>query len=433
MQNISDLFRLFAIAVFFIFAASCVRAPIRSVDQAMRPTAAPQDLSDDLELSSLISGLESTASKLMENPANLLRFGPRLIRADAYANSLKGLIAAAREDASGAKFRQTLRERFEPFEIYGRSKWGEVFMTSYYEPFIEGARKPGGKFSRALYGIPKDMVEIDLGSFKDAPGVNLTNPSGVIVVSEQRSAGPLLRGRISDNPERQVRRITRYPDRAEIVKADAPKGQASVLAWVDPIDAFFLEIQGSGVVRFSDGSELGIGYAAQNGHPYSAIGKFLFDKIPKEKMSIQTIEAHLRALNANEAQELMNKNPSYVFFRELKNHGQAFMGTDLVTGRTIATDQTFFPKGGLAYLEFDRPVFAGKESAEPMAWQPTRRFVIDQDTGGAIRGPDRLDLYWGRGADAKQSAGVMKNKGRLMYFVPRPEFLTNGSGQGRVP
>jgi len=196
------------------------------------------------------------------------------------------------------------------------------------------------------------------------------------------------------------------------------------LAWVDPIDAFFLEIQGSGVVKFPNGKELRLGYAAQNGHPYVPIGKHLIGVIPKEKITLRAIEDHLRSLPPEESRKIMNLNPSYVFFRKLQGAGLTYFGTEVSAGRTIATDQAFFPKGALAYLEFEKPNFSSAVDAEPVSWTKTARFVFDQDTGGAIRGPHRVDLFWGKGSDAKQAAGVMKGKGRLVYMVPRPDFLS---------
>lgn len=394
---------------------SCVRAPIRSSDQAMRPVKAWPELGDDLEFASLLKGLEENVRKLSENPNAVMKFGPREVRADLYIEALKELIVAGREDSSGMKFREVLHSRFDAYEIYGRRQWGEVFMTSYFEPVIEGSLRKNERFKEPIYGVPRDMVEIDVGSFMESrPNLWASDVKAL----EQRSNYSILRGRLL-KADGQSPRVTAYYSRADIVEKGL-NGIAPILAWVDPIDAFFLEIQGSGVVRLDDGTELKVGYAAQNGHPYVAVGKFLLDRIPKEKMSIQRIESYLRSIAEAEARELMNRNPSYVFFKKLKdNEGQTFFGTPLVEGRTIATDQAYFPKGALAYLEFEKPIFQSENDIEPVGWEKTKRFVLDQDTGGAIRGPDRLDLYWGRGAKAKQSAGVMKNFGRLIYFVPK--------------
>lgn len=400
-----------------LFSVSCSRPFIQNADQAMRPAASWPSLDDDLDLPSLLRGLEENVRKLKEKPSqSLMKFGPREIPVERYVAALEGLLAAGREDKTGLRFREVLRKDFEPYEIYGRDGWGEVFITSYYEPLIEGALRPTRRFQQAIYGVPKDLIEIDVESFvKARPQLQALRS----VMLEQRSQASTLRGRVVRKANGSTPRAFAYPSRAEILEKGL-KGLAPVLAWVDPIDAFFLEIQGSGVIRLGDGSELAVGYAAQNGHPYTAVGRFLLDRIPKEKMSIQAIESHLRSVSREEAQALMNENASFVFFRKLTpQDGQTFFGTKLIDGRSIATDQAYFPKGALAYVEFNRPVFQSGSTAEPSGWQPTQRFVLDQDTGGAIRGPDRLDLYWGRGALAKQSAGVMRHPGRLVYFVPK--------------
>src|SRR5690606_10276917 len=171
------------------------------------------------------------------------------------------------------------------------------------------------------------------------------------------------------------------------------------------------------------GKLIRVGYGAQNGHPYVAIGQYLFDKIPREKMSQQKIESHLRSLSPEEMQNLMNMNPSYVFFLEIDTEPKAFFGTEVVPGRTIATDTRYFPKGALAYLEYEKPSFATPEDEEPTEFQKSSRFVLDQDTGGAIKGPHRLDLFWGSGRSAAQVSGVMRNAGRLYYLFPKA-YLT---------
>ena len=160
----------------------------------------------------------------------------------------------------------------------------------------------------------------------------------------------------------------------------------------------------------------------KNGYSYVAIGKFLLDQIPIEKMSLQSIETYLRSISKKEMQKILNKNPSYVFFRELDTKSITYLGTEVIPGRTIATDHGYFPKGALAFLEYEKPIFT-KESVEPKEWVPSKRFVIDQDTGGAIRGPDRLDLYWGKGEKSKQVAGFMRNYGRLYYILPKKKFV----------
>lgn len=406
------------IAGFFI---GCARAPIRDAEQAMRPIRNMPQLDDDLEFASLLQGLEADVRFLRGNSklGSSFNFGPRKIAKEEYLRSLEVLLNEGKQDPTGARFRQVLRENFEAFEVYGRENWGEIFMTSYFEPVIAGSRKPSAKFSQPLYGVPKDLVVVDMAAFA-ATFPSLNSPSN----TEQKSKQSVLRGRLVPTARTgEPARIVPFYDRKQIDSDNALKTQNLELAWVDPVDSFFLQIQGSGVVTLDDGSELRVGYAAQNGHPYVAIGAHLLNVIPKEKMSMRALEAHLRSLPRAEMQKILELNPSYVFFQQLPGAGQTFLGTEVVPGRTIATDHTYFPKGTLAFLQYDRPVFATNTDVDPVEWKKSSRFVLDQDTGGAIRGPGRLDLFWGRGDAAKQAAGVIKNTGRLYYFVPKVEFV----------
>lgn len=386
----------------------------------MRIAKDTPNYSDDLDFKGLVSALEANIRQLRQksDTPNDLEFGPRRIPKEEYAQALEMLLAKARADETGETFRQALRESFETYEVYGQEEWGQVFITSYFEPVVEGALKKSGRFTQPLFGTPKDLIVVDLKTF----GVV---PEGL----EQKARESLLRGRlVPAKGKEDLPRVTIYPDRAAIDSGEIEK-QAPVLAWVDPVDAFFLEIQGSGVVKLKGGKELKVGYAAQNGHPYVPIGRHMTDVIPKEKITLQAIENHLRQTTPEDSRRLMQLNPSYVFFRPLQSAGLTFFGTEVVAGRTIATDYTYFPKGALAFLQFEKPVFAGPTDLEPQSWQPTSRFVFDQDTGGAIRGPHRVDLFWGKGPAAKQSAGVMKNKGRLVYLVPKPQAIPSvGTG-----
>jgi membrane-bound lytic murein transglycosylase A len=434
-----------AFVVLLCLSAGCARSPVRqtpprepikSPDQAMRPAQKSPILDDDLDFQTLVAALAANVRHLRSHADLVPRFhfGPRVLSREEYLATLEHLLSVASRDPSGESFRKALAESFEPYEVYGQEDWGDVFITSYFEPVIEGSKKRNGRFTQPLYAPPDDMVLVDLSSFVTVrPSLGALQEN----VLEQRSRQNFLRGRLtrSATPGRPPQ-VVPYLDRAAITAGVATKDAripSKILAWVDPIDAFFLEIQGSGVVRMSDGKEMKVGYAAQNGHPYVAIGRHLLDKIPKEKMSMQAIEAHLRSLSPEEAQKVMNLNPSFVFFQELPNAGLAYLGTEVVSGRTIATDHGYFPKGVLAFLEFERPVFSSLQDESPREWKRSSRFVLDQDTGGAIRGPHRVDLFWGRGAEAKQAAGVMRNRGRLVYFVPKSTFIDQLRSMGLIP
>lgn len=162
-----------------------------------------------------------------------------------------------------------------------------------------------------------------------------------------------------------------------------------------------------------------VGYAAQNGATYVPIGRFLKDVIPLEEMSMQRIRAHLANLDYFDRMELFFQNPSYVFFKILPGNSVTYSGAYTEPGRTIATDQSLFPKGALGYLDIDEPRFVDPKAQNESSWEPGGRFVFDQDTGGAIRGAGHIDLYFGQGDEVGRRAGVMKRLGHLYYFVPK--------------
>ena len=195
------------------------------------------------------------------------------------------------------------------------------------------------------------------------------------------------------------------------------------MAWADPSDAFFVQVQGSGTVVLEDGKRLRVGYADQNGHKYESIGKFMVDVLPKGKISLQTIEAYLRGLSADQIRAYLFRNPSYVFFHEIDGEAVTSLGVPVIPGRTIATDGRYFPKGALAILDIDKPRFDSPTDEKPAGTEHVSRWVLDTDTGGAIRGGGRVDLFWGNGPEAKRYAGQIKSPGRLVYLVPKEETL----------
>lgn len=400
---------LIAFFIFFLMSG-CARNPIKEASEAMRPLKEPPEIEDDLGLERMGVPLAAHIEHLKAVPVAELQFGPTKVSKGDYILALEALRRSIESDPHGTRFYDSIKADFQFYEIYGKKKWGEVFLTSYYEPILEGSRKKTKRFSQPLYGRPKDMVLLRMGEFaKNFPDT----VQGFMKTLK-------VRGRLVER-EGNFSEVVPFYDRENIVKR--PLLNAPILAWVDPIDSFFVQIQGSGTVRFQDGKEKYLGYSAQNGHPYVAIGKYLFDVIPREEMSLQTITKYLRTLPDVEIQKILNKNPSYVFFEEREGGAVGSFGVEVVPGRTIATDYSFFPKGALAFLDFEKPVFETPESIKPQSWKKVTRFVLDQDTGGAIKGPYRLDLFWGRGPVAEQSAGVIKNWGKLYYLVPKPEFL----------
>lgn len=223
-------------------------------------------------------------------------------------------------------------------------------MTSYYEPVIEGSLQPTKEKSQPLYSVPQDMVIVNLGEFAEALP-SLSDLKGKLM--EQKSMSTILRGRLIPSGEKGVPdTVVPFPNREQIDQGMSLAKQGLEICYVDPIEAFFLHIQGSGRIDIGKGKSVHLTYAAQNGHPYYAIGRDLLEVIPKEEMSLQRIEAHLRGLPEDQQKALLFRNPSYVFFQEAPDgRGVSYQGTQVVAGRTIATDKGLFPRAAWPFYK----------------------------------------------------------------------------------
>ncbi|GAB3249342.1 murein transglycosylase A [Chitinimonas naiadis] len=290
-----------------------------------------------------------------------------------------------RDDAAIQAF---FERRFQPWRIETSEGAQSGLITGYYEPLLNGSReqKPG---SAAIYGVPDDLLTIDLGDiYPDLKGMR-------------------LRGRLDG------RKVVPYWSRADIEAGKAPT-PGLALAWADdPIEAFFLQVQGSGRIRLEDGSLLRVGYADQNGQPYKSIGKWLIEQgeLKANEASMQGIQAWARA-NPGRLKQLLDANPSYVFFRVLPQADGGPIGAlnvPLTDGASAAIDPKFVPLGSPIYLA----------TTWPNDSKPLNRLLQAQDTGGAIRGPIRADFFWGFGAEAGALAGRMKQQGQVWLLWPK--------------
>jgi membrane-bound lytic murein transglycosylase A len=294
--------------------------------------------------------------------------------------------------AQATQARAFFEANFLPFAVSDNAD-AEGLLTGYYEPLLQGARFPDQAHRYPLYRRPPDLVSVDLGQF------------------DPELEGRRIGGRVEKG------KLVPYADRAAIDRG-ALAGHELELLWVDdPVDRFFLEIQGSGQVRLPTGETVRVGYADQNGRPYRAIGKDLIESgaIPRERMSMQAIRAWLQA-NPGQAPDIMARNPSYVFFTELTDLAAesgplGAQGVPLTPGRSLAVDRKFLPLGA--------PVWVDTMAPEPEGERPLRRLMVAQDTGGAIRGPVRGDVFWGAGPAAEHLAGHLNSPGRLFILLPR--------------
>jgi membrane-bound lytic murein transglycosylase A len=290
-----------------------------------------------------------------------------------------------------AAARRFFETNFRPWSVRNQRIPVGLF-TGYYEAFLQGSRTRHGKFTVPIYSRPPELVTVDLGRFRDS-------------LKGQRIAGREEKGQLLP-----------YPDR-KAIDAGALAGRKLEIAWVsDPVGAFFLEVQGSGRIQMEDGREVRVGYAAQNGQPYTAIGRELIARhaMSSKDVSLQTIRAWLEAY-PDQARGVMERNASYVFFQT--THGDAPLGAQgvpLATGRSLAVDT--------AYHALGTPVWLASSAPSPHPGEPNRklrRLLIAQDTGGAIRGPIRGDVFWGFGPDAEAVAGRMKSRGKMWLLLPK--------------
>jgi membrane-bound lytic murein transglycosylase A len=378
-------------------ASGCARQTATGPFNAFREIEAPA-LNDDLALDGLSTAIEAQSQILLNTSSTLMNVGPVTVSRGDYNAALTQLHQVLQSSRSVEEKLRYIRDNFRFFEFYGGNSWGDILLTSYFAPAIPGSLSPTKRFSRPLYAKPPELLTIPLGTF-----------------SERFTSEKPLKGRLVKD------RVVPFFTREEIDSRRALSGKSLELAWVDPIDAFFLQIQGSGTVVLPHGEEVSLVYADKNGHRYEAIGKFLKDQIAPQKVTMQRLEAKLRTMSPAERDKILFMNPSYVFFDRSDKRAITAIGAPATPGRTIAADPRFAPKGALAYLQFDKPVFGPNQPVheDPQRFEPAARFVIDQDSGGAITGTDRIDLFWGRGDEAKKYAGVMQNRARIIYLVPR--------------
>jgi membrane-bound lytic murein transglycosylase A len=276
---------------------------------------------------------------------------------------------------------------------------GNAFATGYYEPEIAGSRVRAPGYNVPVYRRPPELAEVDLGQFSDT------------------LKGKKIRGRVSGNS------FVPFPERAEIVRG-ALANRSLELAWAaDEVAFFFLQVQGSGRLRLPDGSVMRIGYDSQNGRDYTGIGKLMKDRglLGPSQSSMQGIVAWLHA-NPEQAHAIMNENRSFVFFREITGPGPVGALGVPVTGRTsLAVDPAYVPLGAPVWLTLDRAEASG-------LW-------VSQDTGGAIKGANRFDTFWGAGNEAERIAGGMSGRGQAMIMVPIGTLsrIASGAAMSNAP
>jgi membrane-bound lytic murein transglycosylase A len=350
-------------------------------------------IADDLDRESLRAAITQSMAYLAKLPSDhVVGNEPRRFTAREVIDTLMAFEHTFRHWRCRACWIKEITERFEFLPSSSNPELQPVLFTGYYQPVIEASLTPTPEYKYPIYGKPIDLIA------REEPPQKVGSGGGRRI------------GRIEDG------KFVPYYSRAAIDQQGALRGRGYEIAWTkDPVDIFFLQIQGSGILQLSNGRRLQVGYAAQNGLPYRSIGRLLIDqgKIPLEEMSMQRLRRYLAA-NPAERDEIMAHNESYVFFRFLRTGPFGSLEVPVTPGRSIATDSRLFPKGALAFIYSERPVLDA--AGRLLGWTPFLRFALNQDTGGAIRGPQRVDLFFGAEAQAEAAAGYMNSRGKL-YFL----------------
>lgn len=390
---------LFVFLAAVLFAGCVSRAPKGPVHPPEGFTAVSWNdvgvFADDGDFPSFQKALEaSLAWANAQPPEKELSFGVGKIPVARVHAALEKLLGFARSARSADAFSAMLKEHFVPWKaVAPESK--RLLVTGYYIPEIEGSLEPSPEHPVPVYGVPTDLVGVSLGDF----------------LPELK--GKTIRGRVDQN------KLVPYYSRKEIREKNALEGKAPVVAWArSEWDTFVMEVQGSGVLKLASGEEVLLGYASQNGQSYKAVGKLLLDekKIPKEQMSMQAIGAYLEK-NPDELRRVLDSNPSFVFFEASQGGARGSLGFALTPERSVAVDMRKFPAAAAALLKTEHPTLDAQGNV--VSKGSFARFVVNQDTGGAIRGLARADFFWGQGKSAFEKAGPMQHPGEYYLLLPK--------------
>jgi membrane-bound lytic murein transglycosylase A len=354
---------------------------------------------DDMDIDSLVLAIDRSLQyydRLSED--SIVTFGPDAFPVSRIKQSMRTFQNLIRQNPDIKSLNRELRKQFVLYKSVGSRRDGKVLFTGYYEPILEGSLVNDPRYPYPIYQRPDDLLSIDLGLFRS------------------RYRGERIMAKLDGTS------LIPYYTREEIVDGKSLEGKGLEIAWLrDSLDLAILQIQGSGVVRLPNGDTIRVGYSACNGHPYRSIGRYMIENgyIEEENLSLQTIRSFLND-HPEIKEKVLNANPSYVFFRMLDNEGPlGNIGVPLTPARSLALDDTLFPKGALVFIRCQKPVLG--EDNEILEWVPFSRFLLNQDTGGVIKGTGRADIFWGSDPYAELAAGHLKHKGDIYFLMQKTD------------
>jgi membrane-bound lytic murein transglycosylase A len=353
---------------------------------------------DDMDIDSLSLAIESDLKYLNRlKDDTIFTYGPDTFPAEHVRKSLKTFLSIFKKSSDSKKFNQYLKKNFYLYKAAG--SWGskKVLFTGYFEPIFDGSLERDSIYKYPIYRRPDNLLTIDLGLFRS------------------QFSGQRIVARIKGNG------LVPYYTRKDIMERKVLEKKDLEIAWLkDPLDVAILQIQGSGMIKLPTGEIIRAGYSASNGHPYKSIGRYMIDNgyITADNSSLQAIRFYIKQ-NPDIKDEVLNYNPSYVFFRLLESGPLGNIGVPLTPGRSVAVDDRLFPKGALVYIRCQKPI-VGKDG-NITGWVPFSRFLLNQDTGGVIKGTGRADIFWGSDPYAELAAGNLKHKGEMYFLVKKPD------------
>ncbi len=350
-------------------------------------------LDDDADRESLRQALTQSLIYLQKNSLQkTYHLGTREISGEEIRSTLALIQELLDSTHDVLSMERELKARFNLYQLVFPRQSDTFLTTGYYEATLTGSRSPSDRFPFPLYQKPDDLLTIELENFSS------------------KYKGERLVGRLLG------RKVLPYYSRREIDQEGKLAGRGLELFWTDDrLKLFFMQIQGSGRLVLEDGSSVQLQYQATNGHPYFPIGRELIRRgiLRPEEVSLQRIYTYLKDY-PEEQEGILNLNPSYVFFQEAQGGPYGSLNVPLTPGRSVAMDLKIFPSGGLAWLTGVKPVFSSDNQI--LYWVPMNRWVLVQDSGGAIKGPGRLDFFWGHGDRAEMAAGHQRHAGTI-YFI----------------
>jgi membrane-bound lytic murein transglycosylase A len=352
---------------------------------------------DDMDFSTLAAAIRKNLEYLRRlKPEQIFDYGPDHYTCQQIVEGQEEFLRLIATSPNVDEINRKMRRDYLVYRASGRPGNPSVLFTGYYEPTYDASLSPDSLFRHPIYAKPEDLIQVDLSPFRE------------------EFKGKSITARIDG------KRVLPYYTRKEIEGDKVLAGRHLELAWLtDSLDVAFLQVQGSGRLRLPDRTILRMGYEASNGRPYQSIGRYMIGKgyLTREETSMQSIRRYLTQ-HPEVREEVLNHNPSYIFFRTASGGPYGNINVPLTPGRSLALDNRLFPRGALCFVRTQKPVLNSRE--EITGWTDFSRFVLHQDTGGAIKGSGRADLFWGDDPYAEMAAGHMKHEGDLYFLVKKP-------------